>query len=282
MIRLSLGMSLVALAAAAASWALPGPVVTRGSAALATGCDPAAVAALAAGRAAGDGERVVYVAVLPNRDLAPGESEFRAGLAGPKGASVVHATVDCSTLGLLTWDATPQQGGFTSAGPCPQPKGWLASGPTVACAGLPTAWETSDDFTVKSVTKNLGGCATSSARARAISLLHALDYGEASAFAKAFLPKGTFQPYTASLPLAINGRPAITAFTRRRIAAADGWTATSLGGPLERTKTTVTYGVALVAFASGRPVGAGNARMTLDCKSGLIRSWRGPALPLPL
>ena len=281
MIRLWLGMSLVALAMAAASWALPGPIVTRGSAALPTGCGPGAVAALAAGRAAADGDRVVYVAVLPNRDLPPGESEFRAGLTGPRGASVVHATVDCESLWLLTWDPAPQQSGFTSAGPCPQPKGWMASGPTVACAGLPTAWETSDDFTVKVVAKNLGRCASSRARARAVSLLHAFDYGEATAFAKEFLPKGTFQPYTASLPLAINGRPAITAFVQRRIVAADGWTATSLSGPLERTKTTATYGIALVAFSSGRPVGAGNARMTLDCKSGLIRSWRGPALPLP-
>ena len=281
MIRLSLTMSLVALAVAAASWALPGPIVTRGSAALPTGCDPGAIADLAAGRAAGDGERVVYVAVLPNRDLPPAQAEFRAGLAGPKGASVVHATVDCSTLGLLTWSATPQQSGFTSAGPCPQPKGWMASGPTVACAGLPTAWETSDDFTVKTIAKNLSACDTKHARARAISLLHALDYGEATAFAKAFLPKGTFQPYTASLRSAINGRPAITAFTQRRIVAADGWTATSLSGPLEKTRTTATYGVALVAFSSGRPFGAGNARVTLDCASGLIRSWRGPALPLP-
>ena len=282
MIRISLGISLVALAVAAASWALPGPVVTRGSAALPSGCDPGAVAALATGRAAGDGERVVYVAVLPNRDLPARQAEFRAGLAGPNGASVIHATVDCSTMALITWDAAPQQGSFTSAGPCPQPKGWLVSGPTVACAGLPTAWETSDDFVVRSVAKNLGSCNTTHARARAISLLHALNYGEASAFAKAFLPNGRFQPYTASLPTALSGRPAITAFTQRRIAVADGWTATSLGGPLERTRKTATYGVALVAFSNGRPVGAGHARMTLDCKSGLIRDWRGPALPLPL
>jgi hypothetical protein len=224
----------------------------------------------------------VFVAVLPNRDLPARQGEFRAGVTGPHGASVVHATVDCSTLAVLTWDAMPQQGAFTSAGPCPQPKGWLASGPTVACAGLPTAWETSDDFVVRSVAKNLGSCNTSHARARAISLLHALDYGDATAFAAAFLPKGTFLPYTATLPGALHGRPAIAAFIQRRVVAADGWMATSLGGPLEKARTTATYGVSLVAFSSGRPVGAGNARMTLDCKSGLIRDWRGPALPLPL
>jgi hypothetical protein len=282
MVRTALGIGLVALAVAAASWALPGPLVTRGSAALPAGCDPAAVAALAAGRAAGDGERVVYVAVLPNRDLPAHQGEFHAGLTGPKGTSVVHATVDCAKLALLTWDATPQQGAFTSAGPCPQPKGWLASGPTVACAGLPTAWETSDDFTVKSVAKNLGSCDTTHARARAISLLHALDYGNAAAFSAAFQPKGAFRPYTATLAAAISGRPAIAAFIQRRIVKADGWTATSLSAPLERSRTTTTYGVALVAFSNGHPVGAGSARMTLDCTSGLIHDWRGPALPLPV
>jgi hypothetical protein len=112
--------------------------------------------------------------------------------------------------------------------------------------------------------------------------LHALDYGTADAFGAAFVPKGTYRPYTASLPKAFAGRAAITAFTKRRIAAADGWTATSLLGPIERSKKTSTYSVALVAYASGRPVGAGTARMTLDCRSGLIRDWRGPALPLPI
>lgn len=282
MIRVWLGMCLVTLALAAASWAQPGPIVTRGSAALPTGCDPAAVGALASGRAAADGDRIVYVAVLPNRDLPAHQGEFRAGLTGPNGASVVHATVDCATPALLTWDATHQEGAFTSAGPCPRPKGWLASGPTVACAGLPTAWETSDEFTVKLVPKKLGSCDTSHARGRAISLLHALDYGDAAGFAKTFVPTGQFQPYTATLPTTLSGRPAITAFIQRRIAAADGWTATSLGGPLELSRTSATYGVALVAFSSGRPIGAGSARMTLDCKSGLIRDWRGPALPLPL
>jgi hypothetical protein len=284
MIRTTLAVSLAALVTAAASWALAGPIVTRGSAALPAGCSPATIARLVAERANGDDQRAIYVAVLPNRDLAPRQAELRAGLVGAHDASssLVKATADCTSMALLSWDLTAQQGAFTSPGPCPQPKSWMTTGPTVACAGLPTAWETSDDFTVKSAAQRSGRCDASAAKGRAVALLHALNYGTVTAFGAAFLPNGTYRPYTASVLTAFAGRAAITAFAKRRIAAADGWTATSLLGPVERAKKTSTYSVSLVAYTSGRPVGAGTARMTLDCRSGLIRDWRGPALPLPV
>jgi len=284
MFRLTLGVILVALALAAASWALPGPIVTRGSAALPTGCGPATLAGLVSARAAEDKQRVVYVAVLPNRDLAPRQAELRAGVAGPDGASLVRATVDCSKMTLLTWQPTAQPGTFSAPGPCPQPKAWTVGGPTVACAGLPTAWETSDDFSVKSVRsleQHTTVCDAIRGRGRAIALLRALNYGRLDEFVATFAPKGRYQPYTASLGNAMAGRAAIAAFTKRRIAAADGWTATSLVGPVERTAKTATYVISMVAYSSGRPVGAGNARMPLDCASGLIHDWRGPALPIP-
>jgi hypothetical protein len=196
-------------------------------------------------------------------------------------ASEIAGTADCVNAALLTWSAKPGPHAFTAPGPCPKPKKWSPSGPAVACAGLPTAWETSDDFTVKSGAAAGSRCNAAAARSRTTSLLHALDYGKLAAFAVAFLPHGTFQPYTASVAKALAGRDAITTFARRRIAAADGWTATSLLGPINRTKQSSAFAVTLVAYASGRPVGAGTARMTLDCRSGLIRDWRGPALPLP-
>jgi hypothetical protein len=281
MMRVVFGGSLAALAVAAASWALPGPVVTRGSAALPAGCSPAAVAGLVAARADEEQQRVVYVAVLPNRELAPRQAELLAGVTGPDGPLTVKATADCAATTLLTWQPAPQKGAFTAPGPCPAPKAWKPSGPTVACAGLPTAWETSDDFSVKSTAQQQAVCDALRGRGRAIALLHALNYGVLDKFAAAFTPNGSFRPYTASLARALTGRAAIAAFTKRRIAAADGWTATSLVGPVERSKKTATYVISLVAYSSGRPVGAGNARMTLDCGSGLIRDWRGPALPLP-
>jgi hypothetical protein len=282
MIRRTLGVSLAALATAAASWALPGPIVTRGSAALPAGCTPATVAAAVTTRAKEDEQRVVYVAVLPSRGLPPRQAQIRAGMVGAGGAAVIKGTADCSTMALLTWESTAQRSAFTSPGPCPQPKRWSAAGPTVACAGLPTAWETFDDFTVKSLSGRSGRCGTTTARGRTISLLHALNYGTVAPFGAAFLPHGTYRPYTASLTTSFAGRAAIMAFAKRRIAAADGWTASSLLGPIERTKKTATFSVSLVAYSSGRPVGAGTARMTLDCRSGLIRDWRGPALPLPI
>lgn len=281
MFRVVTAVSFAALAVAAASWALPGPVVTRGSAALPAGCSPATLAGLVSDRAAEDKQHVVYVAVLPNRDLAPRQAELRAGVTGGDGAAVVKATADCSKVTLLTWQPTPQTGTFTAPGPCPQPKGWKAGGPTVACAGLPTAWETSDDFTVKSASQQNAVCDAIRGRGRAIALLRALNYGRLDEFVATFAADGRYQPYTASLGNAMSGRSEIASFTRARIAAADGWTATSLVGPVEKSAKTATYLISMVAYSSGRPVGAGNAHMTLDCASGLIRDWRGPALPLP-
>jgi hypothetical protein len=281
MTRIALGAGLVALVAAATAWALPGPVVTRGSAAIPPGCGPAASAALVAARAADDSRHAVYVAVLPNRALAPDQAELRAGIAGTDGAFLIRARADCAAHTVLTWESTPQPGGFKTTGPCPQPKGWKAGGPIVACAGLPTAWETSDDFRAKLTSQRRDGCGSIRARRRVLSLLRALDYGRSAAFGAAFAPKGTYHPYTASLATAFFGRAAITAFAKKRVGTADGWTATSLSGPTAKAAKTAAYVVSLIAYTNGRPVGAGTARMTLDCRSGLIRNWRGPALPLP-
>src|SRR3954470_22949779 len=106
MIRVLLAVSSAALAVAAASWALPGPVVTRGSAALPAGCGPGTLAGLVAARAAEDKQHVVYVAVLPNRELAPRQAELRAGVTGSDGPAVIKATADCTKMTLLTWQPT--------------------------------------------------------------------------------------------------------------------------------------------------------------------------------
>ena len=76
----------------------------------------------------------------------------------------------------------------------------------VACAGLPSAWETSTDFTVKTTLQSNGPCGAASARKRVISLLHALDYATAYPFALNFTSGGSYQPYTASVKKAIRGR----------------------------------------------------------------------------
>jgi hypothetical protein len=272
---------LAALAAAAASWATPGPVVTRGSAALPDGCGPAVVAGIAATRAAQDQQDLVYVAAVPTRSLAdPNEVTVEAGLTASGSAYAVNAVVDCAKANVVAWNAK-RVAAFSSPGQCPEPKGWK-NGTVVACAGLPSAWETSTDFTVKTSQQSAGPCGSDSARRRIISLLHALDYAHAYPFAQNFTETGRYLPYTASLTKARVGRLRISIYAAVRMSAVDGWTATSLLGPLDHTRTTAVYRVGLVTYLNGDAYGAGYAQMVLDCKSGLIASWTGPALPLPL
>jgi hypothetical protein len=255
--------------------------VTRGSAALPDGCGPAVVAGIAASRAAQDQRDLVYSAAVPTRSLAdPNEVSVEAGLTASGSSFAVNAVVDCAKANVVAWNEK-RVPPFSSPGQCPEPKGWK-SGTVVACAGLPSAWETSTDFTVKTTQLSSGPCGADSARKRVYSLLHALDYAHAYPFALNFTNNGRYLPYTASLKKARVGRLRISIYAAARMAAVDGWTATSLLGPLDHLKKTATYRVGLVSYLNGEAYGAGYAQMVLDCRSGLIASWTGPALPLPL
>ena len=237
MIRVSLGISLVALAVAAASWALPGPVVTRGSAALPTGCDPAAVAALVAGRAGDEGQNGRVRRRHPESGSAAGPGRV------PRRARRAEGRIRDSRHRRLLDAGAPHVGRDPSGRrlqldrPVPGAEGLAVSGPTVACAGLPTAWETSDDFTVKSVAQRAGLCGAVRARASAISVLRALNYGKPTAFAAAFLPKGRSSP---TPPRSRSSRS--TAGRRSRPSPSAGSPQPTVGrrprsvGPLERTK----------------------------------------------
>ena len=172
---------------------------------------------------------------------------------------------------------------FSSPGACPRPSGWSSNSPAVACAERPSAWELADAFVVgKSPTSLQGRCSTSTARVRLVAMLHALNSGGAGGVAAAFTTDGRFQPYNASVRSPFRGRAAIKGFAAKRIAAVDGWTASELDPPAGGPQTpAAAYTVTLVAYTNGRPDGAGVARMVVDCRSGLIREWAGPALPLP-
>ena len=135
---------------------------------------------------------------------------------------------------------------------------------------------------MKTTQLSSGPCGADSARRRVYALLHALDYAQAYPFALNFTDNGRYLPYTASLTKARIGRLRISIYAAARMAAVDGWTATSLLGPLDHTPATAVYRVGLVSYLNGNAYGAGYAQMTLDCRSGLIAAWSGPALPLPL
>lgn len=239
-------------------------------------------------------EQLLYLDALPNRALAPGRVEVGLGLTaqaddyegGARGL-IGRAVVNCASKTIAEWKVTLQPSGFTFSGPGggPRPSGWAASGPAVACAERPSAWELADTFVVgKSAQTAPGKCSTSAARVRLVALLHALNNAIPAGVASAFTADGRFQPYTASVRTPLRGRAAITRFAAGRIAAVDGWTASELDPPYGRVspRGTAAYAVTLAAFTNGLPDGAGIARMVVDCRSGLIREWTGPALPLPL
>lgn len=239
-------------------------------------------------------EQLLYLDALPNRTLAPGRVEVGLGLnaqaddyeGGLRGL-VGRAVVNCASKTIAEWKLTLQPPGFAFSGPgaCPPPSGWSPGGPAVACAERPSAWELADTFFVgRSAAASPSKCSTSAARVRLVAMLHALNGGNAAGVVAAFTANGRFRPYTASVRSPFRGRAAIKRFAARRIAAVDGWTASELDPPYGRRSASggAAYAVTLVAYTNGRPDGAGTARMVVDCRSGLIAEWTGPALPLPL
>jgi hypothetical protein len=238
-------------------------------------------------------ERLLFLDAVPNRSLGAGRVEVGIGLSaqaddyeGGSRGLVGRAVVNCASHTIADWKVTLQPAGFAFSGPgsCPRPRGWSTKGPVVACSEPPTAWMLADAFAVGKTTQSSPvRCGADGARTRLVSMLRALDYARPDGVAASFTPNGLFQPYSASLGTAVRGRSAIQKFATARVAAFDGWTASQLNPPLGRPSRTGTmeYTVALVAYTNGRPDGAGVARMTLDCGSGLIRSWTGPGLPLP-
>jgi hypothetical protein len=272
---------LTALAAAAVSWASPAPIVTRGSAALPEDCEPAAVAQIVAARAAQAQQDVVYVTAVPLRaPVEPTDVSFSAGVSDAGGSYAVTGTIDCAGAAVLSWNAR-RVAPFSSPGSCPEPRGWRAGRAVVACAGLPSAWEVSPDFTVKTTSSATGPCAGAAARTRIVSVLHALNYAHATGFANNFATDGRYYPYTASIARPLVGRLRITIFVAGQMAAVDGWTATALLGPLDRTRVSARYRLSLTAYVNGEAYGAGRAFVDVDCRTGLVRSWSGPALPTP-
>jgi len=238
-------------------------------------------------------ERLLYLDAVPNRTLGPGRVEVGLGLSaqaddyegGARGL-VGRAVVNCTSKTIAEWKVTLQPVGFTFAGPgaCPRPNGgWSSNDVAVACAERPSAWELAETFVVgKSAAYLPDRCSTQAARVRLVAMLHALNNASARRVAAAFMPDGQFQPYTASVRSPFRGRAAITRFATKRIEAVDGWTASELDPPLHRSgpSSATAFTVSLVAYTNGRPDGAGVARMVVDCHSGLIRQWVGPALPL--
>ena len=114
-----------------------------------------------------------------------------------------------------------------------------------------------------------------------VGAFRAFDLARAPAFARSFTRGAYMQPYTASNPLLnLRGRSQISAFAARRGARGDGWTAVRLLPPIGEVglPREAIYGVTLRVTWHGGDTGA---KVVVDCRSGLIARWVGPALAEP-
>jgi hypothetical protein len=148
----------------------------------------------------------------------------------------------------------------------------------LACAIGPTAHALAPGFRVEATPLRLRGlCAPNMVKARLTALLLDFNGGDGAGFRRSFTPRSHFHPYTASRgPVA---RAAIAAFVRERYRAGDGWTATTLLPPRGSSgRSRAVYGAALRVTRQGQLLADLGAKVVVDCRSGLIATWIGPAL----
>jgi hypothetical protein len=121
-------------------------------------------------------------------------------------------------------------------------------------------------------------------KARVMRVLRAFNVGDGSAFAEGFSPGALVQPYTASSPFfQLTNRSAVSTFAATRYGKGDGWTATHLAPPTgpSGTPTEGIYTLRLRVTSHGAQFGDGSVKLVVDCRTGLIAKWAGPALMPP-
>lgn len=193
------------------------------------------------------------------------------------------AEIDCRHRRIYVWSV----GAGKAVSPCPSTPEANALRTVVACSRTgrkPRAQEVSRDFTLETTPLRLPGpCGPATVKRRVIGALRAFDLAGAKAFAGSFTRGATMQPYTASQPPPnLHGRSQIAAFAGRRTARGDGWTAVKLYPPTGTAglPTEAIYGMTLrVSSPHG---GAENGvKLVIDCRTGLIARWVGPAFAEP-
>jgi hypothetical protein len=191
------------------------------------------------------------------------------------------AEIDCRRRQIYVWSVA--SGPATS--PCPQTPQANALRAVDACSRTgspPSAQEVSRDFAVTRTPLRLPiRCRPPAVQKRVVGALRAFDLGGESAFAASFTRDANMQPYTASEPLVnLRGRAQIAGFVSRRAARGDGWTAAKLMPPIGTVglPREAIYGLTLRLNWHGADVGV---KLIIDCRSGLIARWVGPALAEP-
>ncbi len=226
------------------------------------------------------GERFRLVALRVER-AAPEAASVDYVFEGAGGMANGKALVDCGSERI--WQGAMSASGAPSL-PCPIPSGWSSSGPIVACTGGPNAQALSTNFRLATKQTPLPGrCRPVLVLRRIRSFLSAFNRGDGAAVARQFVSRGSFLPYARRGRKTLVGSSAISAFVARRYQSGDGWTANSLraGGTRTTSLRRAAYTVGLVVSHQTRRVGAGQAISVVDCRSGRLERWVGPAIDEP-
>jgi hypothetical protein len=191
--------------------------------------------------------------------------------------------IDCTAQRLFVW-AMGQDDRSRSAvdgrlPPCPLPSGWSPGTPIVACTRGPNAGAFASNLRVTGGARLPGQCRASNVSGMLRSTLSAFNAGLGGSFGSHFVRRARFHSYTSSsAPLV--GRAAIARFVSTRYSAGDGWTGTRLRVPRHAQETAV-FQLSLSISSLGKPLASSRAAVTVECRSGLIRSWIGPAVASP-
>jgi hypothetical protein len=193
------------------------------------------------------------------------------------------AELDCARQRLYVWSAAS---GSARSGCSEGPQ--RPARTVVACARsglIPLAQEVSPEFAVARTPSRLPQrCRTDQVKSRTLRMLRAFNVGDMSVFAEAFSQSALVQPYTASSSLVqLTSRSAVRTFAATRYAKGDGWTATRLTappGPYGRPAEAI-YVLGLRVSSLGARFGDGAVKLAVDCRTGLIAKWAGPALASP-
>ena len=120
-------------------------------------------------------------------------------------------------------------------------------------------------------------CGTAAVGKRLGSMVAGLNSARGDRFAAGFTRNGRWQPYTLTVaPPGVIGRRKITQLAVLSIGSEVEWRLSQL-----RRTARGAYTVRVAVTAHDQRAGGGSTKVRVDCASGLVRSWVGPAMMLP-
>jgi hypothetical protein len=139
----------------------------------------------------------------------------------------------------------------------------------------PNAPSLASDFRVLGKGSTWPQCATKRMKSRLVTMLEAFNSGQGTSFALYFSRRGNMQTYMTGGFAIFKGRDAIGRHVIQRWLRGDGWTAFELNVPSDPHENVFSLKLRLSAHGIGtRELGA---KIVVDCGSGLVDQWVGPA-----